>query len=224
MARRKKTNKKKVFLTLFALSLLVGGLYLTTTTGFKLLHGYILFKTMPKEEVLASVPAPLKLAGENDAVELANNEEVLNWQPEIGEEMGVLTIPVLNTAFPLIHGTDDPELDRGVGHFSGSVLPGEADNSVLSGHNNTVFRNLGDVGEGDELIVQTKSGTYTYVVHTVRIVDEDDRTVIVSTDEAQLTVTTCYPFNELGFAPDRYVLVADLVDSQVNQLLAQFNE
>lgn len=179
---------------------------------------------MPNEEVLAAVPAPIKLAGDKEEIDLTYSEEVLNWQPQIGEEMGVLTIPTLDATFPLIHGTDDPELDRGVGHFAGSVLPGEADNSVLSGHNNTVFRKLGDVGEGDELIVQTKSGTYTYVVHTVRIVDEDDRTVIVSTDDAQLTVTTCYPFNELGFAPNRYVLVADLVDSQVNQLLAQFNE
>ncbi len=125
---------------------------------------------------------------------------------------------------PIIHGTGDDELDKGVGHFADSVLPGEADNSVLSGHRDTVFRKLGEVGEGDELVVETKSGSYTYLIHTVRIVDADDRTVIVPTDDAQLTVTTCYPFDFIGDAPDRYVLVADLIDSDVFDTLMVFNE
>jgi len=33
----------------------------------------------------------------------------------------------------------------------------------------------------------------------------------VPADHAVLTVSTCYPFHFVGAAPDRYVLVADLV-------------
>ncbi|MDZ4167227.1 MAG: class D sortase, partial [Coriobacteriia bacterium] len=41
-----------------------------------------------------------------------------------------------------------------------------------------------------------------------------DRTVVVPTDHAVLSVSTCYPFQFVGSAPDRYVLIADLVDNE----------
>ena len=134
-------------------------------------------------------------------------------QPKIGDLMGELYIPKLNAKLPIYHGTNEDELEKGVGHFAGSVLPGQNDNSVLSGHRDTVFRKLGDVGEGDSLVVSTAAGTFTYKVNKVRIVDADDRTVIVPKPRATLTVSTCYPFNYVGSAPERYILVAHLVAS-----------
>ncbi len=59
--------------------------------------------------------------------------------------------------------------------------------------------------------MKTKVGTFTYKVREVRIVDSDDRTVIVSMPTATLTVITCYPFTFIGLAPQRYVLLAALV-------------
>jgi len=64
---------------------------------------------------------------------------------------------------------------------------------------------------GDQLIVQTSAGTFTYEVKGTRIVDEDDRTVIVPTDHAVLTLTTCYPFDTPGYSPERYIVSADLL-------------
>ena len=69
------------------------------------------------------------------------------------------------------------------------------------------------MGEGDSLVVSTAAGTFTYKVNKVRIVDADDRTVIVPKPRATLTVSTCYPFNYVGSAPERYILVAHLVAS-----------
>jgi sortase A len=132
-------------------------------------------------------------------------------RPTKGEEMGELYIPKLDAILPIFHGTDEDELEKGVGHFAGSVLPGENDNSVLSGHRDTVFRRLGEVGEGNLLVVRTTAGEFIYKVREVRIVDADDRTVIVPTPKATLTVTTCYPFQFIGDAPERYILVADLI-------------
>lgn len=79
-------------------------------------------------------------------------------KPEEGEKIGHLYIPKLDETLPIIHGTDEEELSKGVGHFADSVLPGEEDNSVLSGHRDTVFRRLGEVTVGDELIVTTSAG------------------------------------------------------------------
>lgn len=132
-------------------------------------------------------------------------------QPSVGDKIGTLSIPALKTTLPIVEGTGEDELGRGVGHFEQSVLPGANDNCVLSGHRDTVFGDLGDLVVGDRFVVRTAAGRFTYVIRDIRIVDKDDRTVIVPTDHAVLTVTTCYPFRYIGSAPDRYVLSADLL-------------
>lgn len=137
--------------------------------------------------------------------------------PEPDEQFGTLTIPKLEVAIPIFEGTDPDQLAKGIGHFANSVLPGENNNSVLSGHRDTVFRQLGEVGEGDLLIVTTSAGEFTYRVQKVRIVDADDRTVIVPKPQATLTVTTCYPFNFVGNAPERYVLIAELIGMDLTE-------
>ncbi|MGE5421634.1 MAG: sortase domain-bontaining protein, partial [Ignavibacteriales bacterium] len=43
---------------------------------------------------------------------------------------------------------------------------------------------------------------------------KDDKTVIVPTDHAVLTLTTCYPFYTPGYHPDRYIVQATLVKSK----------
>jgi len=131
--------------------------------------------------------------------------------PEIGEEIGILTIPKLDRSLPIYQGTGEEILKKGVGHYARSVLPGNNNNSVLSGHRDTVFRGLGKVGQNDTLIVTTKTGEFVYKVKKVRIVDKNDRTVIVPKPKGTLTVTTCYPFSFIGDAPKRYVLVAELL-------------
>jgi sortase A len=135
-------------------------------------------------------------------------------RPKEGDNIGNLTIPVLNRVIPIIHGANEDELKKGVGHFAQSVLPGEANNSVLSGHRDTVFRELGKLKIGDELTTETSAGTFTYIIKETRIVHKDDKTVIVPTDHAVLTVTTCYPFRYIGDAPDRYIIIADLIEPE----------
>lgn len=142
------------------------------------------------------------------------DEVVYADYPAVGDAIGSLSIPALKQTLPIIEGTGDDELKSGVGHFSQSVLPGVKDNCVLSGHRDTVFTGLGKLKVGDRLVVQTQAGTFTYEISRIRIVDKDDKTVIVPADHAVLTVTTCYPFDYVGSAPDRYVLVADLVTNQ----------
>ena len=131
--------------------------------------------------------------------------------PSEGDNIGTLSIPVLKQKLPIIQGTGVEELKKGVGHFIQSVLPGEKDNCVLSGHRDTVFAELGKLEIGDQLIVQTSAGTFTYEIKRIRIVDKNDKTVIVPVDHAVLTLTTCYPFHFVGNAPDRYILIADLL-------------
>jgi len=131
--------------------------------------------------------------------------------PTQGDTVGSLSIPVLKQELPIIQGTGDAELKKGVGHFIQSVLPGEVDNCVLSGHRDSVFSKLGTLKIGDVVITKTSAGTFTYKVKHIRIVGKDDRTVIVPTENAVLTLSTCYPFHYVGNAPKRYIVVADMV-------------
>ena len=142
---------------------------------------------------------------------LENKKNIYQVQPAQGDNIGSLTIPTLNRKLTMMEGTEEKELGKGVGHFTQSVLPGEKDNCVISGHRETAFRQLNKLKVGAPLIVQTSAGTFTYEVSGTRIVHKDDRTVIVPTKNAVLTLTTCYPFNFIGNAPDRYIVSAVLV-------------
>lgn len=146
-----------------------------------------------------------------------SDKAVYTVYPAGGDTIGSLTIPALKRKIPILEGTDAKALTKGVGHFSQSVLPGEKDNCVLSGHRDTVFTHLDNLKIGDQLIVQTSAGTFTYAVNGTRIVHEDDKTVIVPTDNAVLTMTTCYPFNAIGNAPDRYIVSAALIKSNMKK-------
>ncbi|MBU3110998.1 class D sortase [Clostridium lacusfryxellense] len=148
------------------------------------------------------------------APETSPNKPLYPVYPVDGDNIGSLTIPALKLKLPLIQGTGVNDLKKGVGHFTQSVLPGEKDNCVLSGHRDTVFSKMGNLKIGDQLIVQTSAGIFTYKVNGTRIVHKDDKTVIVPTKNAVLTLTTCYPFNFIGNAPDRYIVSADLIKNK----------
>jgi len=163
------------------------------------------------EPYVAPVSRPSTRAVEPQEPTVTVNVQVR--APKQGERVGTLSIPTLKLRLPIVEGTDENQLDKGVGHFSKSVMPGMTDNCVLSGHRDTVFARLGKLEPGDELVVQTDSGIFTYAITKIRIVHKDDKTVIVPSDRAILTVSTCYPFDYVGFAPDRYILVADLIGS-----------
>lgn len=165
-----------------------------------------------KQQVSATVDDITPTEDDHPAVTYNSDEILYPLYPVEGDNIGSLLIPVLKQKLPIIQGTGADELKKGVGHFIQSVLPGEEDNCVLSGHRDTVFAKLGKLKIGDQLIVQTSVGTYTYEIKRIRIVDKNDKTVIVPADHAVLTLTTCYPFNFVGSAPDRYIITADLVN------------
>lgn len=131
-----------------------------------------------------------------------------------GDEIGWLLIPSLDKKYPVYWGTDDDTLTQGVGYHVGNFTspPDGKRHTVLSGHRDTVFRELGNLKEGDNMFIQFEGVQYEYKIKRSWITDAEDRTVIVSKDKPVLTLTTCHPFNFLGSAPDRYIIEAPLVN------------
>lgn len=61
----------------------------------------------------------------------------------------------------------------------------------------------------------TPYGDFVYETIDFKIVPADDMTVMVPTDYETLTLTTCYPFDFIGDAPDRYIVYTKLVSSPI---------
>ncbi|WP_081384294.1 sortase [Paenibacillus odorifer] len=132
-----------------------------------------------------------------------------------GEIIGEIRFPKLNKKIAVLEGTESPELKKGAGHYKGSAAIGATGNSVLAGHRDTVFRNLGELVAGDLIELESTDGTFTYEVTGSTIVDGDERGAIKPSDKAILTLITCYPFSYVGSAPDRYLLSAKLVKQEI---------
>jgi len=132
-----------------------------------------------------------------------------DFNPLKGDTVGILEIDKIEAELPIVEGTDEDELAKGVGHLKDTVYPTQNDQILLSGHRDTVFMRMGELEIGDTMTVKMPYGDFTYEIYETFIVDADDTTVIRSTapDEV-LTVTTCYPFSYLGNAPDRYIINA----------------
>jgi LPXTG-site transpeptidase (sortase) family protein len=132
---------------------------------------------------------------------------------QVGSQIGQLIIPKISAYLPIVEGTDDNSLKKGVGKYRGygTVAPDQTGHVVLSGHRDTVFRKLGQLKNGDKIYIKYKNRIYTYQIRKTWITHAEDRTVIVPIPRPVLTVTTCYPFDYKGNAPDRYIIRADLI-------------
>ncbi|MGQ0440143.1 sortase, partial [Bacillus sp. B-TM1] len=97
------------------------------------------------------------------------------------------------------------------GHFAGSSLPGQDGNVVLSGHRNTSFRKLEYLKKGDSIGFSTPYGNFVSEMINFKITDAKDATIIVPTDYETLTLTTCYPFDYIGDAPARFIVLTKLL-------------
>jgi sortase A len=131
-------------------------------------------------------------------------------QPKIGDLIATLEIPRLKRVVKVYEGTQATQLKQGAGHFRESVLPGYRDNSVIAGHRDSVFSQFGALKRGDLIIATTAYGKFTYVIVSLKVVESGDKTVIVPTNHARLTLSTCYPFRYVGNAPQRFIVGATL--------------
>ncbi len=161
---------------------------------------------LPEGETCLAVPEPTE-----------EPKAIYDPYPELGDQVGTITLESLDLSWPIYEGTDAERLSLGVGHYIGSVLPGVVDNSILSGHRDTVFTRLGELEIGDRILVETAAGIFTYEMTESKIVDRSDQTVIQPSDEAKLTLTTCYPFKAIGATTQAYILSAKLISSVFKQ-------
>ena len=112
---------------------------------------------------------------------------------------------------PVLEGTDDLTLNRGIGHIAGTARPGEEGTIGIAGHRDGFFRVLKDISPGDTIELQTARVTDRYKVDQIVLVRPDDISVLQPRPVRSLTLVTCYPFYFIGSAPQRYIVHASIM-------------
>ena len=123
--------------------------------------------------------------------------------------VGILEIPRLKVSEVVASGDDNKTLDTSIGHLTDTPLPWARGNSVLAAHRDTHFRPLRDIHHGDLIRLKTKKGVLEYVVTDTMIVEPKDVWVMDQSQARRLTLVTCYPFNFIGSAPQRFIVKAE---------------
>jgi LPXTG-site transpeptidase (sortase) family protein len=127
----------------------------------------------------------------------------------LGKPIGLLEIPRLGLTSVVIEGDDVAALLFGVGHLADTPLPWHGGNSVLAAHRDTFFRPLAGIRRNDLIKFSTADAEFEYVVKETMIVESTDVEVLDPTDTATLTLITCYPFDYIGPAPNRFIVRAE---------------
>ena len=139
---------------------------------------------------------------------------------KIGDAFAIVRIPRFGEKYarPLYEGTTTDVLQRGVGRYLDTAMPGEVGNFAMAGHRTTYgkpFNKIAELKKGDVVLVETRSTWYVYRVTGHEIVAPSQVSVLlpvpnepsVEPDQEVLTMTSCHP--EFS-ARERYVVHATL--------------
>jgi sortase A len=177
-------------------------------------EGVKAFKAATSEMVLENPDSGESALAEvsNPNQELWTEKRIAEYQEslkvEVEPPLAILTIDKLDIQVPVYNGSDDFNLNRGVGRILGTAAIDTNGNLGIAGHRDGFFRGLKDVEVGDRIDLQTANGEVAYLVSSIQIVDPNDVSVLDPTDEQTITLVTCYPFYYVGHAPKRFIVKA----------------
>lgn len=152
------------------------------------------------------------------------DEPVVAEPVEKNTAFGIFYIPRFGDDYyrTLAEGVDlEPVLNRmGVGRYPNSAMPGEVGNFSVAGHRVTYgkpFNQIAKLRPGDEIVVQTKDGFYTYTFRNFDIILPDAVEVLAPVPDQPeykgkdriLTLTACNP---MFSARERYIAYAELTE------------
>ncbi|MBW3594018.1 MAG: sortase [Actinobacteria bacterium] len=138
-----------------------------------------------------------------------------NFTPGHGAAVFRILIPKIDLndgkGYIVVEGVDEEALKLGPGHYPEcrrdfpkplctnfpAAWPGEKGRVILSGHRTTYkapFIDTDKLSKGDEIIVETKWGIFTYEVYQQKVVEPEDSAIVVQKDDVrELVLTTCNP-------------------------------
>lgn len=174
---------------------------------------YLLFGQEVNEtfSIVSKVSIDVENKKEAQPITISDDNKLQNY-PEYGTQYATIEIPAINVDLPVYYGDTLDILKKGVGHSSGSYFPGEGGSIIYMGHNSkNVFRRFSELKIGDEIKVTTSYGEFNYKIYDMQLINETETDKLpIQKEKEILMVYTCYPFNNIGYATQRYVVYAEL--------------
>lgn len=149
-----------------------------------------------EQQFSAAAPAPSATAGAPDSAALQD-----------GQVFAILRIPRLGGptwAKPVYEGVGTATLDKGLGRYPTTQLPGQIGNTAIAGHragHGNPLIDIDSIRPGDVMIVETRDGYAVYRAERSEIVAPTRTDVIAPVPgrfgqvptQAYLTLTSCEP-------------------------------
>ncbi|WP_027549882.1 class GN sortase [Bradyrhizobium sp. Cp5.3] len=112
----------------------------------------------------------------------------------------------------VLAGSSGQALAFGPGHVEQTVDAGERGVAVYAAHRDTHFRFLRNVAIGDVIEITRSDGKrFRYRTDSSDIVRFDNSGIDPATQDFELVLSTCWPFDAVTSGPERYILHATLV-------------
>ena len=143
-----------------------------------------------QNELLEAFESQLAEGGNETTEEEVNLDSINGYTP-----IAIMEIPSIKLKQPVVEGITEDVIKYFLGKFPESTMPGEVGNFAVAGHRvsdfTDAFINLYKVKPGDNVIVTTKDGKYTYEVEESFIVDPEQVEVLENADYEKITLITC---------------------------------
>ena len=189
---RKPKRKKKRINWPFVIALIIAGI------SFVIYPEFLRYTGEKKAEEL--------IQGFEDELEMDVEEEETEESSALSQEdadalseeevIGIIKIESIDIKYPVMEGTGEDVLCKGIGHLAETAGIGEKGNCVLCGHNGsrrgTFFTPLNTVQIGDEVELIDKRGrSHIYKIVNTKVVEPRDNSIKNTDGTEKLTLFTC---------------------------------
>ncbi len=214
MKQAKPQKKKRSFLKVFALVMIVAGV---TILLYPIVGNYLANRerseaTVKHDQVLkhmsqAEIQQQRQLAKEYNQYiyqkQQGGNPEPMDYQniASIGNTMGTIDIPAIDIKqMPFYHGTSYQTLDKGLGHVETTSIPvgGINTRAVITGHsgvkNQVLFTDIRNLSEGDIFYINILGERLAYEIESFEeILPSEVEKIYIQPGKDKVTLMTCTP-------------------------------
>ncbi|MEY8307454.1 class C sortase [Enterococcus faecium] len=152
---------------------------------------------------------------------------------ELGDPVGVLTIPSLSLKLPIYQGTSGKTLENGIGitDGTGDIEGGAGKNPLLSGHSglykDSLFDDLPSVKKGQKFFIKVNEEQHAYQIYRIEEIKAEELQenyldyLTPEEDKDRITLMTCTP---KGINSHRFLVYGERVPFNKEDLKIQKKE
>lgn len=138
---------------------------------------------------------------------VATGEVVKPWSWADTWPVARIEVKRIGASAIVLDGTSGQALAFGPGHIERTADARERGVAVYAAHRDTHFRFLRNVAIGDVIEITRRDGRhFRYRVDSSAVVRFDASGIDPATQDAELVLATCWPFDAVTSGPERYVL------------------